>query len=74
MSGITKAERSFWTHAETATYLGIPEATLHQLNYKGRAPRSYKIGRHRKYRPGDVDRWLEERASDRDIDITTPAS
>jgi excisionase family DNA binding protein len=52
-----------WTHAETAGYLGISETTLHQLNYKGTGPRSYKIGRHRKYRPADVEAWCEERAS-----------
>ncbi len=56
-------EPGFWSHRETAAYLGIPEATLHQLNYKGTGPRSYKIGRHRKYRPADVERWVEERAS-----------
>lgn len=54
----------FWSHFETASFLGIPEATLHQLNYKGTGPRSYKIGRHRKYRPADVNAWCEQRASD----------
>ncbi len=55
--------RGFWSHSETAAYLGIPEATLHQMNYKGTGPRSYKIGRHRKYRPAEVDAWCEARAS-----------
>lgn len=57
------AGRGFWSHAETAAYLGIPAATLHQMNYKGTGPRSYKIGRHRKYRPAEVDQWCESRAS-----------
>ncbi len=61
MSGT--AVRAFWSHAETAEYLGIPEATLHQMNYKGTGPKSYKIGRHRKYRPADVDQWCEDHAS-----------
>ncbi len=52
-----------WSHRETAEYLGIPEATLHGLNYKGTGPRSYKVGRHRRYDPADVRRWLEARAS-----------
>lgn len=60
----TTTPPAFWSLQETAAYLGIPEATLHQLNYKGTGPRSYKIGRHRKYRPADVDRWCEERASE----------
>lgn len=55
---------AFWSLTETAEYLGLPSATLHQLNYKGTGPRSYKIGRHRKYRPADVEAWCEERASE----------
>jgi len=58
-----RIEPGFWSHAETAAYLGIPEATLHQLNYKRTGPKSYKIGRHRKYRPAEVDAWCEQRAS-----------
>lgn len=57
-------EPGFWSHAETATYLGLPAATLHQLNYKGTGPKSYKIGKHRKYRPADVEAWCESRASE----------
>lgn len=61
----TAIRSGFWSHADTAAYLGIPEATLHQMNYKGTGPKSYKIGRHRKYRPADVDAWCERHASDR---------
>jgi predicted DNA-binding transcriptional regulator AlpA len=57
-----KTER-LWSHQETAEFLGIPPATLHQLNYKGTGPRSYKVGRHRKYDPVDVRAWLESNAS-----------
>ncbi len=53
-----------WTHKETALFLGIPEATLHQLNYKGTGPRSFKVGRHRRYDPRDLHDWLAERSSD----------
>jgi predicted DNA-binding transcriptional regulator AlpA len=53
-----------WSHQETADFLGIPTATLHQLNHKGTGPRSYKIGRHRKYDPADIAAWLQARASD----------
>lgn len=59
-----KITRGFWSHRETADYLGLPEQTLYQLDYKGTGPKSYKLGRHRKYRPADVERWCEERASD----------
>lgn len=53
-----------WTHKETAAFLRLPEATLHQLNYKGTGPRSFKVGRHRRYDPRDLIAWLEERSSD----------
>ncbi len=52
-----------WTTRETAAFLGLPETTLHQMTYKGTGPRSYKVGRHRRYDPGDVARWLDSRAS-----------
>ncbi|HVA60197.1 MAG TPA: helix-turn-helix domain-containing protein [Mycobacteriales bacterium] len=48
-----------WTHQETAAFLRIPDATLHQLNYKGTGPRSFKVGRYRRYDPLDVAAWLE---------------
>jgi predicted DNA-binding transcriptional regulator AlpA len=53
-----------WTHEETAAFLRLSPATLHQLNYKGTGPRSYKVGRHRRYDPDDVADWLASRASD----------
>lgn len=51
-------------HPEAAEYLGVAQATLHGFNYHRIGPRSYKVGRLRKYRMADLDAWLEERASD----------
>jgi predicted DNA-binding transcriptional regulator AlpA len=53
-----------WTHKETAAFLGLSPATLHDLNYKRTGPRSFKVGRYRRYDPRDVLAWLGERASD----------
>jgi excisionase family DNA binding protein len=55
-----------WSVEETARFLGLPVATLYQLNHKKTGPRSYKVGRHRRYDPADVMAWLAERASDAD--------
>jgi predicted DNA-binding transcriptional regulator AlpA len=55
-----------WTHQETAGFLRISPATLHDMNYKRTGPRSFKVGRHRRYDPRDVMIWLGERASDAD--------
>lgn len=52
-----------WSTRETAEYLGLAEATLHQLTHKGTGPRSYKVGRYRRYDPADVGAWLAARAS-----------
>ena len=61
---MTAESGCLWTHQETAAFLGISPATLHDLNYKGTGPRSFKVGRHRRYAPGDVFAWLDRRASD----------
>ncbi|MFF6956202.1 helix-turn-helix domain-containing protein [Streptomyces sp. NPDC008317] len=53
-----------WTLKETAEFLGIPQNTLYQMNWKGTGPRSYKVGRHRRYEPAAVRAWLSERASE----------
>ncbi|MEV1112717.1 helix-turn-helix domain-containing protein [Micromonospora sp. NPDC049751] len=50
-----------WSHQEAATYLGITQQTLHFINHKGRGPKSYKVGRYRRYRQRDIDDWLETR-------------
>jgi predicted DNA-binding transcriptional regulator AlpA len=52
-----------WSHQETADFLQLPAATLHQMNSKGTGPRSYRLGRYRRYDPRDVEAWLEKRAS-----------
>jgi hypothetical protein len=48
---MTTAE-PLWSHQQTADFLGIPAATLYQMNHKRTGPRSYKVGKHRRYHPG----------------------
>jgi excisionase family DNA binding protein len=52
-----------WSLEETAAYLGVPTATLYQWNSRGVGPRSFRVGKFRRYHPSDVRRWLEEHAS-----------
>jgi excisionase family DNA binding protein len=54
-----------WTHEEAAAYLGIPEQTLYYMNYKGTGPRSFRVGKYRRYRRQDIDAWLEATCADR---------
>ncbi|MFD4531022.1 helix-turn-helix transcriptional regulator [Kitasatospora sp. NPDC058397] len=53
-----------WTLQELAEFLGVPTQSIYQMNWKGTGPRSYKVGRHRRYDPRDVRQWLETRSSD----------
>jgi excisionase family DNA binding protein len=42
--------------------LAVSTSTLHHMLYKRSGPKSYKVGRHRRYDPEDVKAWLERRA------------
>lgn len=44
---------------ELASYLGVPVKTLYQWRYKGLGPPGLRIGRHVRYRPEDVEAWLD---------------
>lgn len=46
------------TLAELADLLRVPPATLRYWRHLGTGPRSFKIGRHVRYRRDDVDLWL----------------
>lgn len=54
-----------WSLQQTAEFLGIPAATLYQMNHKRTGPRSFKVGKHRRYVREDVLAWLTTRSSDR---------
>jgi excisionase family DNA binding protein len=51
------------TIGEVAAYLSVPVRTLYMWRTNGDGPRGMKVGRHVRYRPEDVEAWLEERAS-----------
>ena len=44
---------------EVASYLGVPLRTVYRWRTRGDGPRGYRVGRHVRYRVGDVERWLE---------------
>lgn len=46
------------TIEELAAYLKIPKSTPYKLVREGKIP-SQKIGRHRRFRKGAIDHWLE---------------
>jgi excisionase family DNA binding protein len=47
---------------EVAELLGVPVPTVYRWRYEGTGPIGLKVGRHVRYDPADVRRWLSERA------------
>lgn len=46
-----------------AEHLGVSPATVRYWIHTGAGPRSYLIGRHRRFRLAEVERWVDEQAS-----------
>lgn len=46
---------------QLAEYLGVPLATVYRWRYEGTGPRGMKVGKHVRYRRGDVEAWLDMR-------------
>ena len=49
--------------SDLARWLGIPVATIYRWRYTGDAPPALRIGRHIRFRVGDVRRWLRAHES-----------
>lgn len=52
-----------WSVNDVSRYLGVPVSTLHQWRYLGRGPAAFRVGKHLRYDPGVVRRWLVESCS-----------
>lgn len=48
-----------WSAADTATFLGVPVATLHQWRYLHTGPKAYRVGRWLRYDPVEVVAWVK---------------
>ncbi|MCH7585479.1 MAG: helix-turn-helix domain-containing protein [Acidobacteria bacterium] len=49
---------------DLAVYLDVPVATIYAWRYHRQGPPGLKVGRHVRYRQGDVDRWINDRVLD----------
>jgi len=49
-----------WTTREVAAFLGVPVTTLHQWRTCRIGPDAFRVGRHLRYDPDVVRRWLVE--------------
>lgn len=53
-----------WNIQDVSEFLGVPVTTLHQWRYLGTGPEAFKVGRHLRYDPEAVRRWLVEHCRD----------
>ena len=44
-------------------HLGVPKNTLYRWRTKGYGPAGRRIGKHVRYRPEDVDAWVEQQGA-----------
>jgi excisionase family DNA binding protein len=54
-----------WTEQETADYLSIHVDTLRRMRRAGTGPPSVMVGTKPRYRPSEVEAWLDRRPEER---------
>ena len=52
-----------WTVQDVSAFLSVPVTTLHQWRYYGTGPEAFRVGKHLRYDPAAVRRWLVERCA-----------
>ena len=52
-----------WSVNDVSRFLGVPVSTLHQWRYLGRGPAAFRVGKHLRYDPDVLRRWLVENCS-----------
>ncbi len=61
--GPRQTRASLLTVSDLSRTLGVPEQTIYVWRSRGTGPRGIRIGRHLRFRPEDVEQWLDERAA-----------
>ena len=51
---------------EVAELLGVPVSTVYRWRYEGTGPIGLKVGRHVRYDPAELRRWLASHRDDRE--------
>jgi predicted DNA-binding transcriptional regulator AlpA len=62
-STITTTTAPLWTIKDVSAFLGIPVQTLYTWRHQGTGPKAYRCGRHLRYDPAEIRRWLTEERS-----------
>ncbi|MBN3930910.1 helix-turn-helix domain-containing protein [Streptomyces verrucosisporus] len=50
----------YLTPVDVADLFGVPVETVYQWRRKGTGPRGFRVGRHLRFDPEDVRRWVAE--------------
>lgn len=53
--------RALLSVPELASMLQVPVQTIYRWRHRGEGPRPIRVGRHLRFDPADVERWLEAR-------------
>lgn len=53
-----------WSSGDVAKYLNVSENTIRYWRHVNAGPRWIKVGRLARYRPADVEAWLERNTTD----------
>lgn len=62
------ADVQFMGIEQLAAELGVPVRTIYSWrSAKGYGPKSYRIGKHVKFKRHDVEEWIEEQADPRPV-------
>ncbi len=48
-----------WTVQDVSDYLRVPVQTLYSWRTQGSGPPARRVGKYLRYRPADVERWLD---------------
>jgi excisionase family DNA binding protein len=54
---------ALWTIDETAKYLMLSKQTLYGWRCRGYGPPSYRLGNQLRYRPSEVQDWVDHQAT-----------
>jgi excisionase family DNA binding protein len=52
------SDEPLWTVDEVSAYLRVPVQTLYKWRNKRTGPPAFRVGRHLRYEPAAVRRWL----------------
>jgi predicted DNA-binding transcriptional regulator AlpA len=62
-SGMTNVTERLMTSEDVANLLRVPRRSLDQWSYLGTGPAFVRIGRYRRYRPSDLEKWLKAKTA-----------